>query len=235
MNIIQNSEQEAIIPTRMTKASSAVDADGWRYERSLFHFCLKEECPGFRITPNNEEVLNALFYYSLGLDDVLDPDKGLWIWGEVGTGKSTLLRLVASYHRHLSYVKKATPEGVVTYAAQGFRIHHCARVAAEYASYGLPAIEAIAHNKDKPFAVGFDEMGREPIPVKHFGAEMNIMAYILRLRYEHRRQCRTYVTSNLNPEGIRMLYGSYVQDRVYEMFNLLNLGGESFRKERAGG
>ena len=75
----------------------------------------------------------------------------------------------------------------------------------------------------------FDELGRETIPAKYFGTELNVMQYIFQCRYELRHEAITHVTPNLTIKEIQRIYGAYIADRINEMFNVLDLNGASRR------
>lgn len=52
-----------------------------------------------------------------------------------------------------------------------------------------------------------------------------------KLLYErNRRNSKTFVTTNLKPSEINERYGDAIGDRLPEMFNIIKLEGESFRK-----
>ena len=55
---------------------------------------------------------------------------------------------------------------------------------------------------------------------------MDVIQYILQMRYDNRRSCTTFVTTNLFPEEIHLKYGEYIADRVNEMFNVVEIGGK---------
>ena len=74
-----------------------------------------------------------------------------------------------------------------------------------------------------------DEVGREPIPASNYGTKMNVLQFLLQLRYDNRRTCITHVTTNATPESLEPLYGDYVADRCKEMFNFMEFNGESLR------
>lgn len=82
-----------------------------------------------------------------------------------------------------------------------------------------------------PVDMCFDEFGREPIPAKYFGNELNVMQHIFHIRYSYWQQygLKTYVTTNLYPNDVERKYGDYIRDRRGEMFNLIELNGESRR------
>ena len=74
-----------------------------------------------------------------------------------------------------------------------------------------------------------DEVGREPMPAKYYGTELNVIQFILQLRYDHRRDSVTHITTNLNLEDIDQKYGAYIADRCLEMFNFTEFKGASLR------
>lgn len=86
----------------------------------------------------------------------------------------------------------------------------------------------LSYDGSNGIALGLDEVGREP-KVKHYGTEMDVIQYILQMRYDNRRSCTTFVTTNLFPEEIHLKYGEYIADRVNEMFNVVEIGGKSRR------
>lgn len=76
-----------------------------------------------------------------------------------------------------------------------------------------------------------DELGREPRPAKYFGTELNVIQFVLQLRYDHRRDSVTHITTNLKPEDIAQYYGAYIADRCWEMFNFIEFQGASLRSK----
>jgi DNA replication protein DnaC len=74
-----------------------------------------------------------------------------------------------------------------------------------------------------------DELGREPRPAKHYGTELNVIQFLLQLRYDRRRENITHITSNINPQDVMPMYGDYISDRFREMFNIIPWFGESRR------
>ena len=112
------------------------------------------------------------------------------------------------------------------YLQGGFPIEAAAFVANQYCKKGIDGI--LSYDGSNGIALGLDEVGREP-KVKHYGTEMDVIQYILQMRYDNRRGCITFVTTNLLPEEIHLKYGEYIADRVNEMFNVVEIGGKSRR------
>ena len=74
-----------------------------------------------------------------------------------------------------------------------------------------------------------DEFGREPNPASNYGTKMNVLQFVLQLRYDHRRTSVTHITTNMSIEDIEPNYGDYVADRCKEMFNFIEFSGRSLR------
>ena len=96
-----------------------------------------------------------------------------------------------------------------------------------YAADGQPALIQYA-GADVNLVI--DEFGREPCPTKYFGTEMNVLQFLLQLRYDHRKTSVTHITTNMQLEDIADRYGAYVADRCLEMFNFIEFKGESYRQ-----
>lgn len=180
-----------------------------------FKRVINEVCPGFLVTDENRVILNELYKYTNNTSKVFDSSKGLWLWGSIGTGKSTLMKILAEVQRT---------------DKRGFKCVNCSELATKFAASGLEALEESTFNEPaSPCERGFDELGREPIPAKHFGNDLNVIQYILGMRYELRHEVKTHVTTNVKKEAIPILYGDYIFDRLNEMFNFIEIKGESRR------
>ena len=174
-------------------------------------------CPEFQITEENKKVLNAIFEYTNGTG-TLNPNKGILLFGDIGTGKSTMLNILAEFQRLYK---------------QGFMVVNTSKLAADFAAEGIEALNESTWNKSsrgatQPVERGFDELGRELIPAKHYGNELNVMQHILQIRYD--LKVKTHATTNLSVEELEKRYGSHIFDRMVETFNFIEMRGESFRK-----
>ena len=147
-------------------------------------------------------------------DGNLDPDKGLFIWGEVGTGKSTMLRIIREFCR----IVRQPVDGMMYY----FRINNVIDICADYADEspngGYRAIKEYINCPRQ----AFDELGSETKPTGRWGNFENVMQYIF-----HQF---THVTTNYTPDQIAEYYGARIYDRFKEMFNFVALRGRTFRK-----
>ena len=182
-----------------------------RFRETVF-----QVCKNFEVGENNKDILNELFFYAHNVGK-LDPNKGIWLYGEVGTGKSTLIKILAEYQRTMW---------------RGFKCVNCASLAAMFSSHGIDALNESTWNEgymgSNPVERAFDELGRETIPAKYYGNELNVMQHIIQIRYD--LKVKTHVTTNIEPESITKLYGEHIFDRAAEMFNFIEIKGESRRK-----
>lgn len=175
-------------------------------------------------------TLNDLVRWCLMLDGKLSPEKGLWLWGDIGTGKSTMLEIIRRYcnrYRPFQFYRDPDYPGEMRKykMAYGFRITNASFVAGAFAKEGYPGIEDFIRNCRQ----AFDEVGRESIPTGYFGNMENVFQYIFQRRYDVRHGDFTHVTSNLSPDQIGQVYGDHIYDRCFEMFNFVQMSGESWR------
>ena len=175
--------------------------------------------PDFKVDDDNRQVIADLFNYFLNIPGNLDLNKGLWLEGDLGTGKSSLMQIFSKF---------------MIARQKGFLIHICSYIVTQYAIKG--DIDRYTYNEREysrrsPVCMCFDELGREPIPGNHFGQKINVMQHILHVRYSlwQTEGLKTFVTTNLDADGIEELYDDYIRDRRKEMFNIIVLTGKSRR------
>lgn len=164
-------------------------------------------------------MVNDIFNWCCMLPGRLDNNKGLCLWGNIGTGKSTMLAIVKEFCMRLG-IKRNN-------GYPSFRISHAADdVSAAYEKKGIDGIEEFI----KSDAQAFDEVGAESIPTGHYGTNCNVMQRIIQSRYDKRFTSLTHITTNLSKEGIVKAYGDRVWDRCKEMFNFVEFNGKTLRK-----
>ena len=183
--------------------------------------------PEFDINKADTKILNSIFAW-VWRDDrfntlKLDYDKGLWLFGDLGRGKSTALMALRRYligvrARYYDIEKKDTRLGSYWQTAS--------QLASLYASDGQAAL---AQYYAPTCCLFIDELGREPIPASNYGTKMNVLQFLLQMRYDNRRTSVTHVTTNISIDQIAAFYGDYIADRCLEMFNFIKHSGESLR------
>lgn len=191
--------------------------------KALFVRCAKAVCPGFTIRDELKPAYNDIVHWAvMDYDGDLDPDKGLMLWGDIGTGKSTMLRIVREF---CALVRP--PDNGSRYF---FRIDNVIDVCAAYADESVNGgYRGIRPYIDSP-RQAFDELGSETVPTGRYGNFENVMQYIFQSRYDNRWHQFTHATTNLSVDQIREVYDERIYDRFKEMFNFVALRGKTFRK-----
>lgn len=181
----------------------------------LFVDAARRVCPGFVFRDEYKPIFTSLVYWCMGsAEGDLDPRKGLWLWGDIGTGKSTILEILSRVWPALSPLGR-----------WGMRITNATDVCADYQSDGYQGLQPYIRWRVQ----AFDEVGSESIPTSHFSDRENVMQYILQRRYDN-RGCITLATTNLSLSQISERYEPRIFDRCKQMFNTVALRGETFRR-----
>lgn len=191
-----------------------------RQQAEIFKTCCNSICNAFTIDGYNRSLLNELFKYANGKSSVFDSSRGLWLYGSIGTGKTSIIKILREYDA------KVKGRNARNYPMGGFGIYSASTVVNQFSRLGLDGIDSYCFKRQ---SCAFDEIGREPLPAKYYGTEMNVMQYVFQMRYDMRYECLTHVTTNLSPDQIGSIYGDYIADRVNEMFNVIEVKGLSRR------
>lgn len=180
----------------------------------------RQICPGFTIDDENKTAVTDLYaYFTKSPSSILNLNKGIWIEGDIGTGKSTLLYI---FSKLLSQYRC------------GFLIHSCPDIAIKYTQGD--DLDTYTHGRNcypsHPVNMGFDELKREIIPAYQYKNALNVMQYILHTRYNlwQKMKIQTYITTNADADEIQDTYGDFIRSRRSEMFNILPLCGKDRRK-----
>lgn len=161
-------------------------------------------------------------YFTDDPDGKLDPKKGILLYGGVGCGKTTIMRMFMD-----------NPKA-------SYSVFSCRVVASDFARdsfegldkyYGLcrRGVNVFRHSK---FGQCFDDIGTES-SVKNFGNQANVMEDVILTRYEKFRtmQYYTHLTTNLSAADLKSTYGERCTSRMREMFNMIDFSGiQDFRK-----
>lgn len=210
----------------------------WR--KAFIEEALRREPPcegysGFMIDSDNELVIDALCRYFADSDSFYDTkvtlnepdlDKGIWLQGNPGSGKTLIMEIFNE---------------LLVQRLQGFGFVSCCDVAKDFSIGGYNAIlkwgnHSFRHGSStldysKPVTVLFDDMGTEPMAL-YYGNSVNVMEDVIQDRYRHfvKRGMRTHLTTNLAGKEIRERYGERVSSRARQMFNQIALTGKDRRK-----
>jgi DNA replication protein DnaC len=162
--------------------------------------------------PLHTNTLRALLAYASGNDGGLPINKGLYIWGKVGTGKSMLLEPLRILTLHW-------------WRDNWWRAYDCNTIAlvrnedafAQYIQFDKPAY--------------FDDLGSEPLAIKLYGSELYPMLEVITARYNlwQRKGVPTHFTSNHDLQWVDEHYGTRVASRLAEMCTVIEIKGKNLR------
>lgn len=189
----------------------------------------------FKLTDNDLEIYKSLILYFHGCPEFkkikseYSLKKGLIVRGGIGTGKTTLFKVLRIYYQkylknqpfHLlsttSIVDNFINNGVIVLPPQGIQSF-------------VRSVDGIPDFK-QPIIKCYDDLGVEPKSANHFGNSRNVMADIILKRYDlfMKYGMRTFISTNLTPSQIENLYGKRVRSRLREMCNQIFYGGEDRR------
>ena len=201
----------------------------WDKEIAFFLKAFHKVEPRFDPKLTDKDILNSLFAWVWKLDEYnklkLDYNKGFCFYGDLGLGKSMILQALRQYRNSIVARHECKKED---FRMKGIWLKAASELANIFSVDGQPAL--IQYTSDDINLI-IDELGREPRPAKYFGTELNVIQFVLQLRYDHRRDSVTHITTNLKPEDIAQYYGAYIADRCWEMFNFIEFQGASLRSK----
>lgn len=182
--------------------------------KALFFDCIKYYCKDFIVDDNNKNVVTNIFHWCLrDRNGALNPEKGLWIYGNIGTGKSTLMKAVILFVS--KYWLRDSGENVKP------KWVNIPTFCGSYATDGFSVFDSIP--------MGFDELGTEIAPTNHVGNKLNVVAHLMNTIYDNGSDIPKIVTTNSSLSGILKLYGPRTVDRIAQLFNLVELEGVTRR------
>ncbi len=194
-----------------------------KYVEEAIRECMPKHEP-FEVDDNFKTIANY-FYGTEDFDQyksVLNTpslEKGLYIYGDVGTGKTLTMKIMQTVARKLmlyhgnssmwfsSRIAPYFPEQYME-AANDKRGEHTFRLGAYYK--GKLYIDDVG--MERPAFTDFDTIGEL-------------------LFYRHREEQKTFITTNLTPSQFGEKYGMRMGDRLPESYNIIHFKGESKRKE----
>lgn len=171
----------------------------------------------FVIDNANKEVYRDVLTWCLGQEGKLDLQKGLYIYGNTGTGKTLMMAImsnVSSFYR----------VGVFDSNGNGWNLMEKKARADEIC-------DDYAEDGDIQRWVGYpslciDDLGSEPSETLYMGNRRRVLRSIIEQRAD-RADRLTCFTSNFPPDSdeIVQMYGQRVRSRLHQMCNIILLPG----------
>jgi DNA replication protein DnaC len=172
----------------------------------------------FIVDESNKTFLKCIsLYFTNSLDFETETNgelrKGLLVYGDCGSGKSSIFDIIQNislkYNLKHLWFKNVSVQDVIT----------------DYNINGEEVVKRLITGD-----IHFDDLGTEKL-ANSWGVREKLMGRILEVRYNNFKKygIKTFVTTNLSIAQIKEYYGVRVADRLYEMFNFIELTGNSRR------
>lgn len=177
---------------------------------------------------NRNAVISFVAYITentpLMQDMGIDPSKGIFIFGNPGSGKSILFRAwqecLTTKHAWLFRRSNFTTAREVSdeYLEKGQKgLRRWANDACRVSDGRMTCVDCL-----------FDDLGNESA-ASYFGNRKEPMDDVITYRYDLQLKhgLKTHFTSNLGRDGILEKYGDRVKSRIPQMCNIIEIGGNS--------
>jgi len=175
---------------------------------------------------NSDEVRTVLNYF-YGVNDFdaygvvknkADINKGLYIYGTYGNGKTTLMDIIHQMGKRLILNHGNASLWFPMKSAKWFPEQYMLK-----ASDKRGIVNFIQENWHKG-KLAIDDLGAEKLAFKEVDVLEDIMFH------RHREGVQTFVTSNMTPKEYGEKYGGRLADRFEETFNIIKFKSEGFRE-----
>jgi len=197
------------------------------FKRKFLNFA-NEKIEGFKIIEDNKTTLNDLFLYFHGNIGTFDLKKGIYLHGEFGCGKTSIMMLFSKYlANEFPFSKNGFGNTSIEEVAEYYKNGRDEKGNKEN-SIEKYVISEITGN---PYSICLHEIGKE-INEKYYGTDINqVINSLMMRRYEvfQKYGTRTHCTSNFHPSNLKC-FDNAVLDRLKEQFNFVEWKGGSFRK-----
>lgn len=163
------------------------------------------------------EILTGLLKYFTGSIGVYDLNKGIYLFGKFGVGKTVMFKIIQKL------IAKLFP-----FNKNGFHITSIEQIIDHYKKENN--LDKFGYREEsKPLHLCINEFGKS-INEKIYGTNADAIIHsLMMVRYELFQKGKlTHVTSNYNPAKLDV--EPIIKDRLVEMFNVIEITGDSFRK-----
>jgi hypothetical protein len=227
---------------RAGSRATSSSAELYRASRSLLWTSYKiqvmNETGAAPVVPRGGQLAMALgqvAHWLVGLDEwqgepggkCISPLKSLYLFGGVGTGKSTLAIAAHYASRQLAGEYKTGMSFGLTSMDQ--------LITKVYGESTLEPVQELSHGN-----VVLDELRLKHVGYKHFGNDVTIVADILLNRHHVWKQegRHTIITTNVPPQTgnadhpglVEAMGDERITDRLFQQYHIIKMTGESFRK-----
>lgn len=153
----------------------------------------------------------------------LDRTKGIIIVGIPGLGKSTGMKKYLEVYPEFTEYEDEEPKWFGT---------HYLKINNLCSNYRATQYASINDLRGKK-SLFIDDVGRES-PVSVYGTIYQPFKELVEIFYDDYQESKIkpliFITANKSLEEIGTIYGDHIEDRLYELCNIVEVVGESYRK-----
>lgn len=182
----------------------------------------------FYLHPDNKTTVQNLLKWAIGdPESEIELTKSIWLWGEVGAGKSVFACALRDF---FDYLSDANTKPYFGGKKWDFADMNSLFITAKFDPSAFKVLNTA-------YGLILDELKEQHFIIKSFGQEQKIIGDLISARYSawKKSNVRTFVTTNLPPEfGQGILLSTVLDDRevdrMVEMFTSIEWHGSSLRK-----
>ena len=160
---------------------------------------------------------NALLYFRGDERSEWDLNKGLFIHGGTGSGKSIFFEIFKKYTAKLNH--------------NSFIQSKQTKIVAEVAKKGIAELEKYVKDR-MPVILYIDDFGSANSIIQHFGNEFDVMDELIQARYDEfiKSGAITHITTNVKPADFKEKFNERITSRMHQMFNVIKFPDKDFRR-----
>jgi DNA replication protein DnaC len=182
------------------------------------HVAMRENRPDFEYTIDADLARNLRAIVKWAINDPtgeIPITKGLFLFGQTGTGKSDMIEVLARFASTYSLAKQFT-------ITQMSDVYTRAREDKDY----QPVQDCLHGDR------AFDEFGRHTGPVMRYGDPLDISEAVVEARYNRFKRYGqlSHFVANMTPNECSTVFSPVVFDRIRHMCHSIHFTGESRRR-----
>lgn len=161
---------------------------------------------------NTKQYVQCLHYFSLNPKFEGDLKKGLFVIGDYGCGKTSMIKCFAECLKQVGR----------SFSTESFMDLDDEFEKFGYSCFGKHRIQSVRM---------YDDLGKESLKINHMGSSESTAVKVIEFRYRLYVEygIRTIITSNLNKTGVIDRYTDFLYQRIKESCNTI-----SFKKGAKG-
>lgn len=180
--------------------------------------CSMVDC--FKVNEYQKPIYRNLLHYFTGNDCDYDLSKGIYLYGSYGIGKTVAMSIFSKFLA--DYFPFTNGYGITSME----KLAESYKIDGDLVKFG----RNYNNEGENPKKYCFNELGKD-LNEKHFGTNIQyVINSMLMTRYElyQEKGILTHATSNFHPSELTC-FDNAIIDRFSEMFNFIEMKGESLR------